>query len=76
MKRIALALVLSLVMVSVLFVVMAGQAPAGFSPAEEYEVLVVHIYYDDQAMLQQLADWREPWEVNAEAGYMVVEVTP
>jgi carboxypeptidase T len=75
MKRIVLSLSLSLVMVSVLFVVMAGQAPAGFAPLDEYELLVVRVYYGDQAGLQALADWREPWEVNVAAGYLVVEVT-
>lgn len=45
------------------------------SPFASYDVIVVRAYYTDRAMLNRLAAWNEPWEVNTAAGYAVVEVT-
>ena len=37
---------------------------------------VVRAYYTDQAQIDQLASWTEPWEVNREGGYIVLGVGP
>ncbi|MCI0729284.1 MAG: hypothetical protein L0332_21560, partial [Chloroflexi bacterium] len=76
MKRTVLALSLSLAMLGLALVVTAGRNAAGFTPPNPYDVLVVRIYFDDQQTLQELANWKEPWEVHAAAGYLVVDVTP
>ncbi len=38
--------------------------------------LVVRAYFDNRQMVYDLARWLEPWEVNYEMGYLVVDVTP
>ena len=50
-------------------------APAAVGP-EDADVWIVKIYYDDQAELQALANWREPWEVNEAEGYLLVDIRP
>ena len=40
------------------------------------EFLVVRAYFHNRQMVNSLASWLEPWEVNHPAGYLVVGVTP
>ncbi len=40
------------------------------------ENVVVRAYFDDRQMVYDLAAWKEPWEVDYDAGYLVVDVTP
>ncbi len=35
---------------------------------------VVRAYYTDRQMVDELAAWTEPWEVNSQAGYVVLDV--
>ncbi len=44
------------------------------SPATE-AYWVVRAYYADRQMVNQLAQWLEPWEVHHDQGYLVVGVT-
>jgi carboxypeptidase T len=36
---------------------------------------VVRIFYRDRQQLQELAAWREPWEVHPDQGYLVLDAT-
>jgi hypothetical protein len=36
---------------------------------------VVRAYYADRQMVNELAAWREPWEVHHDQGYLIVDVT-
>ena len=36
---------------------------------------VVRAYYDNRQMVNDLAAWREPWEVHHDQGYLVLDVT-
>ncbi len=53
----------------------AEETPTAESLFATYEVIVVRAYYNDRAMLDRLAAWNEPWEVNQAEGYAIVEVT-
>ena len=57
-----------------------GTPAAGFSsqttnPEFDSEVVVVRAFFDDPAMVPSVSAWKEPWEVNYEEGYLVVDVT-
>jgi carboxypeptidase T len=59
----------------------AGGAPAAAKPAPTEAGIpsgegpwVVRAYYTDPAMIDALAAWTEPWEVNRTEGYVVVDV--
>ena len=39
------------------------------------DYVIVRIHYGDQQTLNELASWREPWEVNTADGYIIVEAT-
>jgi murein tripeptide amidase MpaA len=49
-----------------------GQAGSGPSLSDYW---VVRAYYDDPAMVGQLAAWTEPWEVNREEQYITLGVS-
>jgi hypothetical protein len=72
MKHVHWLLGLSLAMLGI--ILFGWQQPATADSTND-ETIVVHIYYNGQQALNDLASWREPWEVNAEAGYIVVEAT-
>ncbi len=59
----------------VLDVLQAEETQTAESLFATYEVIVVRAYYNDRAMLDRLAGWNEPWEVNRSEGYAIVEVT-
>lgn len=52
------------------------QAPAATPPSTHTMRWVVRAYFDDPLMVNQLAAWKEPWEVHYDQGYLVVDVTP
>ncbi|MGH2545238.1 MAG: M14 family metallopeptidase [Ardenticatenaceae bacterium] len=56
-----------------------GQAAPEAAPEvqdiEAYDVWVVRAYYDDRQMVNDLASWKEPWEVHHNQGYLVIDVT-
>ena len=56
-----LLLLLTFLLPAILLALFYQPAPAAPGPADA-DVWVVRIYFDDQAELQALADWREPWE--------------
>lgn len=74
MKRLTLVLTLCLVP---LFLVgfLTAQSSPGAPERNETSLRVVRAYYDDPALIAQVAAWNEPWEINQEEGYMVLEVS-
>jgi PKD repeat protein len=50
-------------------------APAAEGPIFDHEYVVVRAFFADREMVNALAEWREPWEVNYTKNYLVVEVT-
>jgi carboxypeptidase T len=54
----------------------AGQpAPNAANLFAEYDQIVVRAYYQDRQALNALAGWKEPWTVNLNDNYAVVEAT-
>ncbi len=79
LKKLMLPLLFLVILTAV---ISAPQATAVTPPEPEpnnpftlYDVIVVRAYYDDRAMLDYLAGFTEPWEVNQKEGYAVIEVT-
>ena len=70
-----LLLLLAFVLPIFVLLILYQPAPAAIGP-EDADVWVVKIYYEDQAELQSLANWREPWEVNEVEGYLLVDIRP
>ena len=70
-----LLLLLTFLLPAILLALFYQPAPAAPGPADA-DVWVVQIYFDDQTELQALADWREPWEVDVAAGFLLVEIRP
>jgi hypothetical protein len=56
--------------------VLARPVPAGTVLAGDYEHQVVRAYFDDPALIDTVAQWKEPWDVDLEAGYLLLDVTP
>lgn len=52
----------------------AAPPPSGKLGAFDDGPQVVRAYFDDPRMVADLAAWMEPWEVNYERGYAVVDV--
>jgi hypothetical protein len=48
--------------------------PAAGGPEFEYDTLVVRAYFDDYQRVEDLATWTEPWEVDLEGGFVIVDV--
>ena len=66
---------LALLILPSVVLLLYAPAPAAVGP-EEADVWVVKVFYEDQAELQSLANWREPWEVNEAEGSIMVEIRP
>lgn len=71
-----LLLLVALQLATLLAVVFVRPAPAGVPQAEDFSFAVVRAYYSDLVQVRELATWREPWEVNEVAGYIVLDATP
>ncbi|MBK8987897.1 MAG: hypothetical protein IPM39_17820, partial [Chloroflexi bacterium] len=76
MKRIALILLLLLGSLSLWFAAAAQPTPAADETAVPTDWVVVRAYFSDRQMVADLAAWREPWEVNYDQGYVVLDVSP
>jgi hypothetical protein len=76
MKRIALITLIFLAGFALLLAFTAQPAPAGDEAAAPPEWQVVRAYFTDRQMVYDLAEWREPWEVHYDKGYVVLEATP
>jgi len=76
MKRFALILLLSLTGLSLLLALSVRPAPAVDETTLPTEWVVVRAYFTDRQMVADLAATREPWEVNYDDGYLVIDVTP
>ena len=70
-----LLLLLTFLSPAALLALLYQPAPATPGPAGA-AIWVVQIFFADQAELQALADWREPWEVDEAGSYLLVEIRP
>ncbi|MCP4357425.1 MAG: PKD domain-containing protein [Chloroflexi bacterium] len=74
MKRL-FSLIISLIFIfALVFVFTIKPAPAAQSPILDHEFVVVRAYFDDPAMVASVAQWREPWEVDYNKNFLVIEV--
>jgi hypothetical protein len=76
MKRYTLILLLSTTLLSLFLGLTLKSAPAADSPVFDYSQVVVKAYFDSREQVAELASWKEPWSVNYEEGYLIIEVTP
>lgn len=76
MKRSTLILLLSTALLSLFLGLTLESAPAADSPVFDYSQVVVKAYFDTRQQVADLASWKEPWSVNYEEGYLIIEVTP
>ncbi len=76
MKRSAILLLISIATLSLFLGLSLETLPAANSPVFDYDQVIVRAYFDDPQMVAQVASWKEPWEVNYEEGYLVIELTP
>lgn len=67
--------VLALTLIGVFLGIAFASAPAGSLQAAQFDRQVVRAYFDDPALVNQVASWKEPWEVNYDKGYLVVDAT-
>lgn len=76
MKRshIWMVVCLASLVVTLAMVVPAGQA--GQLETARYAPLVVRAYYEDEAMVWELAAWTEPWAVDRTEQFVTLGVTP
>ena len=75
MKRIALVLALCFASLALVGLLTFYATPQVTAQAETTSRLV-RAYYPDPSYIAQVAAWNEPWELNTEQGYMVLELTP
>ena len=76
MKRVSLILGAILISGIVIFAWAAQSAPAVDEQTLPTEMVVVRAYFDNREMVNKLAARKEPWEVNHDEGYLVIDVTP
>jgi hypothetical protein len=50
-------------------------APAADGPEFDYDFVVVQAYFTDRQMVAGLAAWKEPWQVDYNDNFVVVDVT-
>ncbi|MBK9052151.1 MAG: hypothetical protein IPL78_14945 [Chloroflexi bacterium] len=74
MKRLILILTLFLVPLFLVAFMMVGTVPQA-TAQEEIDFRLVRAYYPDASFKGQVIAWNEPWAVNDEEGYLVIEVT-
>jgi hypothetical protein len=75
MKRLALLTILPVALLSLILGLAFKETPAAEDQRFDYDLLVVRAYFDDYDMVEGLATWIEPWEVNLEQGYVIVDVS-
>jgi hypothetical protein len=51
-------------------------SPASEGPDFDTEFVVVRAYFDDPAILNTVTARNEPWEIDREAGYIVLSAAP
>jgi carboxypeptidase T len=76
MKRIIVIFSVVLLLTVLVFAWAAAPAPAVDEQTLPTETVVVRAYFTDRDMVNALAARKEPWEVNHDAGYLVIDVTP
>ena len=75
MKRLALILTLCFASLALVGLLTFYATPA-VTAQEEVDTRLVRAYYPDPSYIAKVAAWNEPWELNTEQGYMVLELTP
>jgi hypothetical protein len=76
MKRFTLMLLLATALLSLFLGLSLESAPAADSPVFDYSQVVVRAYFDTRQQVADLASWKEPWSVNYEEGFLIIELTP
>jgi PKD repeat protein len=74
MKRLALILTLCFASLALVGLLTFYATPA-VTAQEEVTTRLVRAYYPDPSYIAKVAAWNEPWELNTEQGYMVLELT-
>ncbi len=74
MKRLAIFTSLLSLTLMILFALTAKPAPAAQAPILDYDFVVVKAYYDDLEMVSNLTHAIEPWEINFDKQYIVLDV--
>ena len=74
MKRYALILLLLTTFLSLFLGLTLGSAPAANSPVFDHSQVVVKAHFDTQQQVADLASWKEPWSVNYDEGYLIIEL--
>lgn len=76
MKRLTLVLALCLIPLALVGLLPLNSAPAEPTRLPDDDTLqVVRAYYPSIEAVAQVAAWNEPWEINREAGYIILDVT-
>lgn len=73
-RTLYLPMILKTTAETVLLPMQAQPVPAKLPTFQDGGPWVVRAYYTDEQMVRDLAAWNEPWEVNRDARYAVVEV--
>jgi PKD repeat protein len=74
MKRFTLLSALLLLLLALVFGLTIQPVPAAQTPVLDYDFVVVRAYFDDLEMVAQLAGDTEPWELNLQKQYIVLDV--
>ncbi len=75
MKRSALFTILPVALLGLILGLAFKDTPAAEDLRFDNDLLVVRAYFDDYDMVEGLASWIEPWEVDLEQGHVIVDVT-
>jgi carboxypeptidase T len=76
MKRSHIWMIIGLASLVLTLAIVVPTGRAGEFGSNRYAPLVVRAYYQDEAMVRELATWTEPWAVVQSEGYVTLGVTP
>lgn len=65
----------AMVMLTVLILLIFIEVPVSHSVYHDDKLYVVRAYFEEFQLVEDLVNWKEPWEVNIEEGYVVVDAT-
>lgn len=76
MKRSLIWMMVMITAVLLAFFLGSNDVPAKELTQSSPSIIVVRAYYTDKAMINTVTLWTEPWEVNRDENYIVLEATP
>ena len=76
MKRVIILSIMLVVVLGASLGLAKENSPASEGPEFETEFVVVRAYFDDPSILDAVTARNEPWEIDREAGYIVLSATP